>query len=216
MRITADTVRAALLGMPERPSPWTSLLDETSRDAAVAIPIRFSPEPVAMAILRSSVLREHPGQVAFPGGKVDPTDQDLFATALREMDEEVGLTLGRSSLLGRLTPLPTYNGRYLIHPYVVEMSGEQEPSARSDETERILPLPLIPYLRGEQRVHGAMIAYQGLELLTPHFPLDGCVLFGATAVIFYELCERLAATLGVTMPPVILQAEPPWRDRLPV
>lgn len=216
MVISADTVRAALLGLPEGESPWNSLLDERSKEAAVAIPIRFDPEPVAMAILRASTLREHAGQVAFPGGKVEPTDEDLFATALREMDEEVGLVLPRASLLGRLTALPTYNGRYRIHPFVVEMSERAEPFALSSEIERIVPLRIGPYLRGESRVSAVVLPYEGVDIVTPHFWLEDCVLFGASALIFYELCVKIASAIGVTMPPLLIEDEPPWKDRSPL
>lgn len=216
MVITPDVVRAALLGMPDRDSPWLGLLQETPRHAAITIPIRFDPEPVAIAILRSKGLREHAGQVAFPGGKVDPSDADLFATALRETDEEIGLAIDRSSLLGRLTPLPTYNGRYLIHPYVVKLCEGAEPMALSPEIERIEPLPIAAYVRGERVIHGVVLPFRGVDMTMPHFRLDEVVLFGASALIFYELCARIAAALGVTMPALTLEPKPPWGEQPPV
>jgi 8-oxo-dGTP pyrophosphatase MutT (NUDIX family) len=214
MRITPALVRSALAGLPSAPSPWLSILQDNPRAAAVALPIRFSAEPVAIAILRSSTLREHAGQVAFPGGKPEPEDRDLYATALREMDEEVGLS--GAELLGSLTPTPVYSGRYLIYPYVVAVPEGRAPEARSPEIARILELPLAAWLRGDEPLRGVAVPWEGSTILMPHFDLEGCVLYGASAVIFHELIARLADALGVTLPPVRLQEEMPWGDREPV
>ncbi|UQA55714.1 NUDIX hydrolase [Polyangium aurulentum] len=214
MELTPALVRSALTGLPDAPSPWLPLLQPSPRAAAVAVPIRFSTEPVAIAILRSTILREHAGQVAFPGGKPEPEDRDLYATALREMNEEVGLE--DAEPLGRLTPTPVYSGRYLIHPYVVAVPEERAPEPRSPEIARILELPLTAWLRGDEPLRGVVVDWQGSTMFMPHFELEGCVLYGASAVIFHELITRLADTLGITLPPPRLQKTMPWGDREPV
>jgi len=61
-----------------------------------------------------------------------------------------------------------------------------------------------------------MLTWQGAEILMPHFRLDACVLYGASAVIFHELVERIAAGIGATLPPPILEREMPWGNREPV
>ncbi len=216
MPITPDLVRRALAGLPGEKSPWIKMLQGDARLAAITIPIRFEPEPVAIAILRSTELRDHAGQVAFPGGKKEPGDADLYATALREMDEEVGLGGEGITRLGELTPTPTYIGRYLIHPYVVSVAPDAKPVAHSFEIARLLELPLGAYVRGEAPIHGVMVTWDGAELFMPHFPLESCVLYGASAVIFYELVVRIAQEIRATLPPPILQHEMPWGDRPPV
>jgi 8-oxo-dGTP pyrophosphatase MutT (NUDIX family) len=214
MELTPALVRSALCGLPSAPSLWLPVLQDNPRAAAVAVPIRFSNEPAAIAILRSTTLREHAGQVAFPGGKAEPEDRDLYATALREMDEEVGLS--EAELLGRLTPTPVYSGRYLIHPYVVAVPEAHAPEPRSPEIARILELPLGAWLRGDEPTRGVLVPWEGSTVLMPHFELDGCVLYGASAVIFHELITCLADALGVTLPPPRLQKTMPWGDREPV
>ncbi|MDI1451077.1 CoA pyrophosphatase [Polyangium sp. 6x1] len=216
MRISPDDVRRALAGLPAKDSPWTSMLQADARPAAVAVPIRFTPDPVVIAILRSAELREHASQVAFPGGKREPGDVDLYATALREMDEEVGLAGEGIERLGELTPTPTYNGRYLIHPYAVALDEAHAPVARSGEIARVLELPLGAYLRGEAPRGGVMVTWNGAEIFMPHFRLDACVLYGASAVIFHELVVQIADGIGATLPPPILEREMPWGDRAPV
>ncbi|MDI3285559.1 CoA pyrophosphatase [Polyangium sp. 15x6] len=216
MRLSPDDVRRSLAGLPAKDSPWISMLQTNARAAAVAIPIRFTPDPVVIAILRSAELREHASQVAFPGGKREPGDVDLYATALREMDEEVGLAGEGITRLGELTPTPTYNGRYLIHPYVVAVNEALAPEVRSGEIARVLELPLGAYLRGETPRGGVIVPWNGAEILMPHFRLDACVLYGASAVIFHELVEQIATGIGATLPPPILEREMPWGDREPV
>jgi hypothetical protein len=55
--------------------------------------------------------------------------------------------------------------------------------------------------------------WNGARVFAPHFPLDGCVLYGASAYIFYELLSRLASALGLTLPPPRQKDERPWGDR---
>ena len=218
MMISPDDVRRALAGLPAEDSPWAALLQTSPRPAAVALPIRFTPEPTVIAIMRSAELREHASQVAFPGGKREPDDVDLYATALREMDEEVGLAGEGITRLGELTPTPTYNGRYLIHPYVVAVDEALTAVERSSEIAQLLELPLGAYLRGEARMSGVMVPWGGGEtsMMLPHFRLGSCVLYGASAVIFHELVVRIAQGIGATLPPPILEREVPWGDREPV
>ena len=71
------------------------------RPAAVLVALVDRPEGLSVLLTkRSSGLRHHPGQIAFPGGKVDPTDADVTAAALREAQEEVGLDPARVTVLG--------------------------------------------------------------------------------------------------------------------
>jgi 8-oxo-dGTP pyrophosphatase MutT (NUDIX family) len=72
------------------------------RHAAVLVPIIGHAEPTVLLTQRSSELPEHAGQVAFPGGKIDPADPDPLATALREAEEEIGLAAHHATPLGYL------------------------------------------------------------------------------------------------------------------
>ncbi|MEO1045214.1 MAG: CoA pyrophosphatase [Pseudomonadota bacterium] len=69
-------------------------------DAAVLIPITRRPEPGLLLTQRPETMRSHPGQVAFPGGKVDPEDQDAIATALREANEELAIPAEAVEVIG--------------------------------------------------------------------------------------------------------------------
>jgi 8-oxo-dGTP pyrophosphatase MutT (NUDIX family) len=86
--------------------------------AAVLIPLVNRTEgPTVLLTQRSADLTDHPGQISFPGGRVDPEDADVEATALRETQEEIGLTPDRIRILGRLADYETVTG-YRVTPVV--------------------------------------------------------------------------------------------------
>jgi 8-oxo-dGTP pyrophosphatase MutT (NUDIX family) len=93
------------------------------RAAAVAVVVLDDPErgPGVLLTRRTSRLRDHPGQFALPGGSVDP-GEDTVTAALRELDEELGLTLGPDAVLGMLDDYPTRSG-FVITPVVMAGPG---------------------------------------------------------------------------------------------
>ena len=78
--------------------------------AAVLLPIVERDEPTLLFTRRAGHLKQHAGQVAFPGGKREPQDPDLLTTALREAEEEIALAPGRVRLLGRLSDVISLHG----------------------------------------------------------------------------------------------------------
>ncbi len=85
--------------------------------AAVLLPLVARAEPTLLLTQRTSHLANHSGQIAFPGGKVDPTDIDVVDAALREAEEEVGLTRDYVQVLGTL-PIYTTGTAFIITPVV--------------------------------------------------------------------------------------------------
>lgn len=209
MHITRDILRAAL----DLPVPPGLSGGYGARAAAVAVPIRLGVEPCATLVLRSSALREHAGEVGFPGGKQDPEDPDLEATALRELEEEVALGPDDVEVLGRLRAVSVITGRYLIHPFVALLREGHRPRITSPEIARLLDVPLLPWITGAAIHYGVRTEWRGSESIMPHFELDGCILYGASACIFHELLQRLAVMLGRELPAPLLQEELPWGDR---
>lgn len=179
----------------------------------MVVPIRFDTVPAVIAVVRSEQLRDHPGEVGFPGGKLEPDDTDLRAAAFREAMEEVALAESDLEELGTLSAIPVVTGRYLIHPFVAAVSAEAEPRVASSELSRVVELPLAAWITGE-RQHGAVpTQWRGQRWLMPHFNVADRVLYGASAFIFYELLLKLCSVLGVELPEPRIQDDLPWGNR---
>lgn len=215
MQITLDLIRAALA------SDRRAVVDlahgpidvSRARAAGVALPIALAPEPRIYLMIRASDCTEHAGEVCFPGGKPEPGDLDLHATAAREMEEEVAVRRDQFEWAGTLTPCPVITGRFLIHPFVAVLQEGVVPRPASTEVAGIISLPILPLLTGELPTFAVKRLWDGVEVTAPHFPVDGNVLYGASAYIFFELLARLAATLERELPPLNYEDEPPWGKR---
>src|SRR5262249_7545643 len=117
MRPTPDRIRAAIARRSGVGHDYGYIDISQAKPAGVVIPIVSSRDPSAIFILRGAHLKDHAGEVALPGGKPEPGDADLKATALRELGEEIGLGADDIEWLGSLSPCPVITGRYMIHPF---------------------------------------------------------------------------------------------------
>jgi len=212
MQLTPELLRAALT-LGSDPLPHGPIDTTAARPAAVAVPIAFTPEPRVLLVLRGAHLTDHAGEVGFPGGKPEPGDADLHATAAREMREEVAIDTSDIEWLGALHPCPVITGRYMIHPFVAHVRASARPHVASSEIARIIELPILPLVMGEAPVYATEGEWMGAVWRTPHIHLDGCTLYGASAFILYELLAKIAAQLGRELPPLQIVDTPPWGDR---
>ena len=90
------------------------------RHAGILLPLRWQGDTIQLvATRRTSHLRDHAGEVVFPGGKPDPTDADLTATALREAHEELGIH--RAQVLGSLSAIPLFTSDFRLFPTVARI-----------------------------------------------------------------------------------------------
>lgn len=120
------------------------------RSGVMAILYPYGSETHALLIKRSENLRQHPGQIAFPGGLYDEEDGDFLTTALRETKEEIGLTVPRSKVIGRLSQVFTLTG-IEINPFVAVLGEEPECEPNASEVEEVLRAPLAPLLATKRR-----------------------------------------------------------------
>jgi 8-oxo-dGTP pyrophosphatase MutT (NUDIX family) len=175
--------------------------------AGVAVPLRFGPQGGldAWCTLRPRGLRRHGGEISLPGGGPEPQDADLEATARRELVEEVGVAAGR--LLGRLSSVPVFTSEWRLEPFVLELA-DGPPRPDPVEVERVYAVSLDPYLRG-QAIEGLRVDRFGAEVVMPLFRVDGLVIFGATAIVLWELLGALSDA-----PPRLEAGDLRWEDVL--
>jgi 8-oxo-dGTP pyrophosphatase MutT (NUDIX family) len=143
-------------------------------------------------VLRSEELRQHPGQIAFPGGGAEAADSDVVATALREAREELGIQPENVEVLGLLSPFSTVvSGRWLT-PVV----GLQRTSIdfRTDDFEiaEWFRIDLADLLVAPHTVRE--IERNGMRGRVHYYEASGRVIWGVTGAILHELLERLGRT----------------------
>lgn len=169
--------------------------------AAVLVPLKLAPEPRIVLTVRSRFLREHAGEVCFPGGKPSAGDADLWATAVREAREEIALDPRHLRCLGALTPMPTATSRFRLHPFVARVSADHEPFRLSAEVSEVLELPLSGFADGRFRFRVFPFEWAGVQVHTPCFELDGAHrLIGASAYVFVELLLVVGHVFGLSLP----------------
>ena len=139
---------------------------------------------------RSSHLKHHPGQIAFPGGKVDPTDTGPEAAALREAQEEIGLDPGQVQVLGHLPQHETITG-FAVTPVLAHITGPFTPLPEAGEVDEVFTVPLS-YLAdpANYRIEGRV--WRGDWRRYYAVPYGPYYIWGATARILRGLAERLA------------------------
>jgi 8-oxo-dGTP pyrophosphatase MutT (NUDIX family) len=135
----------------------------------------------------------HSGQVAFPGGRVDETDESIIATALREAHEEVGVRPAEVEVLGLLTPLFVHASNFMVHPVVG--AAWSRPNFKPDayEVDALLEVPLTE-LQDVTRIGSKeIVVREGIAIQAPYYDLQGHTVWGATAMMLSELLEVLAS-----------------------
>ncbi|REJ81431.1 MAG: CoA pyrophosphatase [Bacteroidetes bacterium] len=137
-------------------------------------------------ILRPDNTGIHSGQVALPGGRFEPADENLINTALRETKEEIGVDSDRIKLIGKLTELYIPPSNFLVYPHIGMLKGRPLFIPDRKEVVKVIPLDL-ELLMDERRVHEKEIRLSnGLGIVTPYFNVNGYTVWGATAMILSE------------------------------
>lgn len=195
VRLTPDAIRLGLRRAPPPPEEQdlhVIALREGIKvtEAAVLVPLVNRPEGVQVLLTqRTTHLRDHGGQVSFPGGRVEPDDAHREATALRETAEEIGLPAERVLVLGRLPDYEIPSG-FRIAPVVgwIEPPFTLVPDAF--EVADIFEAPLSYFLdaanyqRREYRLRGRHRHYLAI-------PYAGRYIWGATAGMLYSLARMM-------------------------
>ena len=160
------------------------------RDAAVLVPIIDRAAQLTVLLTRrSDALPDHPGQISFPGGGVDPGDASAEDAALREAEEEVGLTRDRVRLIGRLDTYVIRTG-FCVVPVVGLVTPPIALRPEAGEVDEIFEVPLSFFLDRENR-HTHSRVFHGKERFFYAYPYDDYFIWGATAGMLSNLAEVL-------------------------
>ena len=162
------------------------------KPAAVLMPI-IETDRGAWVILtmRSARLQHHPGQIAFPGGRIDDTDADAAAAALRESHEEIGLPPANVDILGQLPSHETVTG-YSVTPFVGRIRAPFTPVPEPGEVAEVFAVPL-PFLMDPASYRIERRRWRGVWRAYYVAPYGPYYIWGATARMLKGLADRVAS-----------------------
>lgn len=143
-------------------------------------------ETILLLIERMTYNGYHSGQIALPGGKAEPTDKDLEATALREFFEETGAD-AMPGIIGMLTPVHIPVSKFTVQPFVAYLDKRPTFSVNTREVKQLIEWPFTNFISAETVKQTTIEPMPGLKLTTPYFDVQDKVLWGATAMIMNEL-----------------------------
>ena len=166
--------------------------DSVSIEAAVLVGLVPREEGTQVLLTRrTDALRQHGGQVSFPGGRIEPDDADAVAAALRETHEEIGVAARQIRPLGFLDPLATITG-YRVQPVVALLASDYVALPDPNEVADVFEVPLA-FLLDPANLATHTLDFRGRprEVFEYRYPAQR--IWGATASMLYNLRQRLEA-----------------------
>ena len=158
------------------------------RKAAVLIGLFKKNDEWCFSLIRRPMNeKNHPGQIALPGGAMEK-NETLMNTALREAFEEVGINPEDVEIIGQLTPIPVPVSEYLIYPFVGVIDYEPEWVLNEDEVEELLILKMSELISSDNG-YTEMWDLRGNKVEVPIFKVMNETIWGATAAVLSELID---------------------------
>ena len=162
-----------------------------ARRAAVLVPILVEPEDARIVYtVRKGDLQDHAGQISFPGGSMEPGDDSLLDTALREAGEEIDLGPEMVEVIGKLEEMYIPPSNFRVTPYVGLLPPEAKLVFSPDEVEEIFTVSLEELL-SPKTFRRVVWRREGRDYEIPIFAVAGYEIWGATAAMTAALLTRL-------------------------
>ena len=192
----AGRLRAALeAGRRTRPELlFGDVLDEVGEavPAAVLVAVTERADPGVILTLRPETMRKHPGQISFPGGRLDPVDDGPVAAALREAEEEIGLPRDAVDVIGTADRYRTITG-FEVTPVLGVVPPDLALRPHPGEVAAVFEAPLR-YLLDPAHQHVRTVEWRGEPRSYYEIDYEGRRIWGATAAMIVNLSRRLALT----------------------
>ncbi len=146
-------------------------------------------------ILRKTYKGVHSAQVGFPGGKIEPEDQSLLETALRETEEEVGVNAKSISVLKQLTEIYIPPSDFFVQPFLGVTYQTPIFIPQEEEVEALIEVPLTHFMDDKILTTSTLSTSYATNIQVPAFMLNDHVVWGATAMMLSEVRELLKQVL---------------------
>jgi 8-oxo-dGTP pyrophosphatase MutT (NUDIX family) len=173
------------------PGLWERAGVQATRPAAVLVPIVARPEPTVLLTVRTPDLPSHAGQIAFPGGKIDPHDETPLAAAIREGEEEIGLDPRLIDPIGYLDLYLTFSG-FRILPVLARVESEFSLTINPSEVVEAFEVPL-PFLMEPANHAEKTREWRNIQRTYLEMPYGDRHIWGITAGILRNLYQRIYA-----------------------
>jgi 8-oxo-dGTP pyrophosphatase MutT (NUDIX family) len=156
----------------------------------------YTEEPSIILTKRADHMRLHPGEIAFPGGKVDATDRDRWHTALREAEEEIALPQHTVQQLGQMKTVIT-RSKIEVSPCVGLLAEPIQFVPNRDELDSVFTIPLV-HLADESNLRMQMMRHRGDRRAVPSYVYEGYEVWGLTAALLVYV-TNMACDAGLEM-----------------
>jgi 8-oxo-dGTP pyrophosphatase MutT (NUDIX family) len=168
------------------------------RRAAVLVPLfKAASEYRVLFTKRTDRVEAHKGQISFPGGRIEDEDGSPLETALREADEEIGLSRKDVTVLGQMDDARTVSSNYIVYPFVGLIPYPYDFKTSVQEVKELIEVPFQVFLSGDSGGENTPVVYEGATYHALAYHYRGEVIWGATARIMQNLIDVVKKKLSL-------------------